>query len=135
MNIMYGEATGVVMIERNEHIGNVVGDTLVLMHNIFESVEQKYGKKETEVFKDFITENIDLAFMDKDKFHEEINKRKDKVVAERKRVNEDTDQMVRELKISIKDLKESCPEIAGELEDLIKAINGVNDFFSGKNDE
>lgn len=30
MNIMYGDETGVVMIERNEHIGSVVGDTLIL---------------------------------------------------------------------------------------------------------
>lgn len=105
------------------------------MRNIFESVEQKYGKKETEVFKDFITENIDLAFMNKDKFHEEVNKRSDKLVAKRARLHKDTDQMIKEIRSGIKDLKESCPEIANELEELMRAINGVNDFFSGKDDE
>lgn len=135
MNIMYGGETGVVMLERNEHIGSVVGDTLILMRNIFDSVEQKYGKKETEVFKEFITENIDLAFMDEDKFHEEVEKRKDKVVAEKARIHEDNDQMVKKIRSEIKELKESCPEIANELEELTKVINGINDFFSGKNDE
>lgn len=131
MNVMFCDGRGAVMLNKTSHIADAVSDTLLLMKSINDAVKKGYGKKKATVFREFIIENVDLAFMDDDEFDKEIHKRKSQLASDMAKNREDTVQMVEGLQSSINGLKESCPEIADELDQIMKAIHNVNKFFGG----